>query len=72
MKLSTWCALLLAIVVAGIILAHVITRQPLSDGVVYLSGGLLVFAAFMWDSARVDGWIRAVIDHLPSFGRKQE
>jgi hypothetical protein len=38
----------------------------------YLLGAVLLLAAGMFDSPTVDSWIRALIDHLPSFGRKSD
>lgn len=72
MKHSTLGALALGCAVLGVLLAHVVTRQPPTDGVVRVLLGALVFAALLWDSELVDGWIKAAIDRLPSFGRRGE
>lgn len=71
-KSSTWVAVCITAAVIGIILAHVFTRQAVSDPVSHLCLGLLVLAGLAWNSNVVDGWIKALIDHLPSFGRKPE
>lgn len=71
MKLSTYGALAIVMCVVGLLVAHVLTRQTPTDGIIHILMGLLVLAAFMWDSNLVDGWIKAAIAAFP-FGRRQE
>lgn len=72
MKFSTIAAVVLALCVVGILGALLLTGGSLQDlrGMPgYLCGGVLLFAAFIWNSELVDGWIRAAIGRL-SFGGK--
>lgn len=70
MKYSTVAALALGLAVVGLLVLYALRALLPTKEIMYILGGLLVLAAFMWDSSKVDGWIRLLIDHLPGLKRK--
>jgi divalent metal cation (Fe/Co/Zn/Cd) transporter len=72
LKLTSVLALMFAAAAIGTAIAFLFLGIPLDRVGALVIGGFVVAAAFFTSPELVSGWIRAVLDRLPSFSRPKE